>query len=40
MNCADRDAAIAAAQDLRRANPSAVYEIRPIRLFVPGVPVA
>ena len=27
-----------AARDLRRANPSAVYEIRPIRLYLPGVP--
>jgi hypothetical protein len=30
------DAAVAAARDLRRANPTAVYEIRPISLFVPG----
>ncbi len=30
------DAAIAAAQDLRRANPTAVYEIRPVQLYLPG----
>ena len=28
--------AIAAARDLRRANPTAVYEIRPILLYLPG----
>jgi hypothetical protein len=39
VDCADRDAAIAAARDLRGANPSAVYEIRPIRLYLPGVPL-
>jgi hypothetical protein len=30
------DKAIAAARDLRIANPTAVYEIRPIALFLPG----
>jgi hypothetical protein len=30
------DAAIAAARDLRRVNPTAVYEIRPISLYLPG----
>ena len=30
------DAAIAAARELRRANPSAVYEIRPITLYLHG----
>jgi len=30
------DGAIAAARDLRRANPTAVYEIRPILLYLPG----
>jgi hypothetical protein len=30
------DKAIAAARDLRTANPTAVYEIRPIALFLPG----
>lgn len=36
VNCADENAAIAIARDLRRVNPSAVYEIRPIRLYLPG----
>jgi hypothetical protein len=38
IDCADRDAAIAAARDLRRVNPSAMYEIRPVLLYRPGVP--
>jgi hypothetical protein len=38
IDCADRDAAIAAARDLRQANPSAMYEIRPVKLYRPGVP--
>ena len=37
VDCADEDAAIAIARDLRRVNPTAVYEIRPIRLYLPGV---
>lgn len=36
IDCADMDAAIAAARDLRTANPSAVYEIRAVRLYTPG----
>ncbi len=40
LDCADRDQAIEAARDLQRVNPSAVYEIRPILLYLPGVPVA
>jgi len=35
----DMDAAIAAARDLHRANPTAVYEIRPILLYLPGAPL-
>ncbi|MDB5554416.1 MAG: hypothetical protein JWL86_4400 [Rhizobium sp.] len=35
----DIEAAVAAARDLRRANPSAVYEIRPISLYLPGAPL-
>jgi hypothetical protein len=31
------DDAIQAARDLRRVNPSAVYEIRPIMVYLPGV---
>lgn len=38
LDCATEEAAIEAARDLRRANPSAVYEIRPILLYLPGVP--
>src|SRR3984893_228918 len=37
IDCADRDAAIAAARDLRQVNPPALYEIRPVRLYRPGV---
>jgi len=33
----DQDAAADAVRHLRRANPGAVYEVRPIRLFIPGV---
>ncbi len=36
VDCPTLDAAVAAARDLRRANPTAVYEIRPISLFRPG----
>ena len=39
IDCADRDAAIAAARDLRQVNPSAIYEIRPVNLYLPGVPL-
>jgi hypothetical protein len=38
-DCPTLEAAIAAARDLRRANPTAVYEIRPISLFRPGTPL-
>jgi hypothetical protein len=40
VDCADRDAAVAIARDLRRSNPTAVYEIRPVALYLPGVPLA
>jgi hypothetical protein len=39
-DCASRDDAIAAARELRQVNPSAVYEIRPVRLFLPGADLA
>jgi DNA-binding LacI/PurR family transcriptional regulator len=29
---------LAAARDLRSVNPSAVYEIRPLKLYIPGAP--
>jgi hypothetical protein len=32
----NEDKAIAAARELRAANPGAVYEIRPVALFLPG----
>jgi hypothetical protein len=34
------DEALEIARDLGRANPGGAYEIRPIRLFVPGAAVA
>jgi hypothetical protein len=38
VDCATREAAVEVARDLRRANPTAVYEIRPILLYRPGLP--
>ncbi len=35
----DIEGAIEAARELRGANPTAVYEIRPVPLFVPGAPL-
>jgi hypothetical protein len=40
VDCESEDAAIEAARDLRRANPSAVYEIRPVRVYLPGLEIA
>jgi len=40
LDCANQDEAIAAARDLKRVNPSAVYEIRPIMLYLPGAALA
>ncbi|PSJ57172.1 YciI family protein [Kumtagia ephedrae] len=39
VDCATRDEAIAIARDLRRVNKTAVYEVRPISLYLPGVPL-
>jgi hypothetical protein len=36
VDCPTFEAAIAAARDLRRVNPTAAYEIRPISLYRPG----
>ena len=36
LDCADDDAAVEAARALRRVNPSAVYEIRPVLKYLPG----
>ena len=38
VDCASEDAAIDVARQLRRVNPTAVYEIRPIALYIPGEP--
>jgi hypothetical protein len=38
VDFANRDEAIEAARELRAANPSAIYEIRPVLLYRPGVP--
>ncbi|TIO99114.1 MAG: YciI family protein, partial [Mesorhizobium sp.] len=40
LDCANQDEAIAAARDLKRVNPTAVYEIRPIMLYLPGATLA
>src|ERR1051325_10455765 len=36
VDCPTREAAIQAARDLKGKNPSAVYEIRPIVLYLPN----
>jgi hypothetical protein len=36
LDCADDDAAVDAARELQRVNPGAVYEIRPVRRYIPG----
>jgi hypothetical protein len=40
VDCADLEEALAFARDLGKANPGGSYEIRPLRLYVPGSPVA
>lgn len=39
VDCETRYAAVAAALELKRVNPTAVYEIRPVALYLPGVPL-
>jgi hypothetical protein len=39
VDCANDDAAIAAARELRQVNPGAIYEIRPISLYLPGAAI-
>ena len=39
VDCASEDAAIEIARDLRKVNPSAVYEIRAIALYIPGAAI-
>ncbi|MEQ1954227.1 YciI family protein [Mesorhizobium sp. CN2-181] len=36
----NRDAAIEIARDLKSVNPTAVYEIRPVMLYIPGAQLA
>ncbi len=40
LDCESLEAAIQAARDLKRVNPTAVYEIREIRLYLPGSPLS
>ena len=39
LDCANETAAIEAAHELHRVNPGAVYEIRPISLYLPGTAI-
>lgn len=39
LDCPDQAAAVQAARDLQAANPGAVYEVRPVALYLPGKPV-
>jgi hypothetical protein len=36
VDVANEEKAIAAARELRTVNPSAIYELRPVALFLPG----
>jgi hypothetical protein len=36
IDCEDLQAALEVARDLGRANPGGAYEVRPLRLFMPG----
>jgi hypothetical protein len=40
LDFATEEAALEAARELRCVNPSAVYELRPIQLFLPGDTIA
>jgi hypothetical protein len=37
IDCEDLEAALAVARDLAKANPGGAYEVRPLKLFLPGV---
>ncbi len=39
LDCETLEQAVETAQDLKAANPSAVYEVRPLVLFRPGKPI-
>jgi hypothetical protein len=36
IDCEDLEAALQVARDLAKANPGGAYEVRPVRLFLPG----
>jgi hypothetical protein len=36
IDCDDLEAALDVAKDLAKANPGGAYEVRPLRLFLPG----
>jgi hypothetical protein len=36
IDCEDLEAALAVARDLAKANPGGAYEVRPLRVFIPG----
>ena len=36
IDCPDLEAALDVAKDLAKANPGGAYEVRPLRLFLPG----
>ena len=36
IECEDLEAALEVARDLAKANPGGAYEVRPLRLFLPG----
>src|SRR5471030_1866474 len=36
IECEDLEAALDVAKDLAKANPGGAYEVRPLRLFLPG----
>lgn len=40
LDCASLDEAIASVQDIKAVNPGAIYEIRPVVLYLPGAPLA
>lgn len=39
LECASREEAVAAALDLAKANPTCVYEVRPVVLMLKGMPM-
>ena len=39
LDCSNLEEAVQAAKDFKAANPSAIYELRPIVLFRPGKPI-